>query len=236
MINRKYIIVISLVILLINLSTAQSRTWDYPVKPGTPEWAAFTTGQQMVDACQIPQEILEILTTQELVQICLDYPLFLNYRAFNDERVGIEILIENFNGLQELLKREDGTKELMTVYREFPVVSRASAKSMDRHLPYKLPYLEQLISNDQFMGKLNNNELLELRKTAVNKYEKKLENQDIYSLDNIMNSMYLGAVVLKKSGYKKDTAKSSKLDVFVKDYHNASSEIVTEVSKILSEQ
>ncbi|MDR0505675.1 MAG: hypothetical protein LBH32_02495 [Dysgonamonadaceae bacterium] len=36
--------------------------WDYPVKPGMKEWADFTTRRQMVDACQIPQNILNTLS------------------------------------------------------------------------------------------------------------------------------------------------------------------------------
>ena len=38
-------------------STA-SDAYDFPVKPGTKEWAAFTTHEEMVDACQIPESIL----------------------------------------------------------------------------------------------------------------------------------------------------------------------------------
>jgi carbonic anhydrase len=44
--------------------------WDYPVKPGSEEWAAFTTGLQMQKVCQIPENILEQLSTNELVVIC----------------------------------------------------------------------------------------------------------------------------------------------------------------------
>lgn len=40
-------------------SIAQTETWDYPVKPGTPEWQHFKTGQEMWNACQIPENVFK---------------------------------------------------------------------------------------------------------------------------------------------------------------------------------
>jgi len=37
----------------------ETPVWDYPVKPGMEEWRQFKTGQAMVEACQIPQEVKE---------------------------------------------------------------------------------------------------------------------------------------------------------------------------------
>lgn len=37
--------------------------WDYPIKPGTEEWTNFKSGQEMLNACQIPENILKNLST-----------------------------------------------------------------------------------------------------------------------------------------------------------------------------
>jgi len=105
--KNRYKVMIAVILCLFSyLITAQEpekkETWDYPVKPGSREWASFTTGKQMVDACQIPNHILKSLSTKELVEICFNYPLFLDYAAANDERKGISHMIEIFNGLNEL--------------------------------------------------------------------------------------------------------------------------------------
>jgi len=52
----------------------------------------------MQSACQIPDDVLPNLSTEELVQICMDYPLFGNFSAYNDELVGIKKVMDGFNG------------------------------------------------------------------------------------------------------------------------------------------
>ena len=44
----------------------------------------------MQSACQIPDDVLSNLSTEELVQICMDYPLFGNYLAYDNETFGIK--------------------------------------------------------------------------------------------------------------------------------------------------
>ena len=55
----------------------------YPIRPGTPEWEAFTSHEAMVRACQIPEGLLENLTTEKLIDAVLDYPLLGDMRLFN---------------------------------------------------------------------------------------------------------------------------------------------------------
>ena len=81
-------------------------TWDYPVKPGTPQWAAFTTKKEKVDACQIPDGVLNSLTTKELVEICLNYPLFGDIMFYDNLQDGFRNNVAiSFNGIRELLRR-----------------------------------------------------------------------------------------------------------------------------------
>lgn len=99
--------------------------YDYPVKPGSEQWAAFTSGQQMVDACQIPSDILSKLSTKALAETCLNYPLYFEYTAYNSER---DKVISGFNGLQELAKRSDGASALLGLYEKVSVVPNSLLK------------------------------------------------------------------------------------------------------------
>jgi len=49
--------------------------WDYPAKLCTEEWAQFSAFQEMIDACLIPEDVLSLLSTEELLDVCLQYPL-----------------------------------------------------------------------------------------------------------------------------------------------------------------
>ncbi|MDR3226686.1 MAG: hypothetical protein LBT56_03335 [Prevotellaceae bacterium] len=231
-------IVFILMILFSFALNAQEKTiiWDYPVKPGSEQWATFTTGQQMFEACQIPQNILNVISTKQLADICLNYPLFFEYIAFNNEREGIRLMIKNFNGLNELSKRENGVQELIKTYKDFPILSQIQdVSSIDYDTPYKLPFLELLLSDDLFLHKLSNNELVEFKKDVLNRYENKLKNMNVYSVHNIKKTILLGAIILDKVD---DAISSQQHDIiknYIENYNTADSNLLTEISKIISQ-
>lgn len=92
------------------------QTWDYPVKPGTEEWKKFQSNEEMVKACQIPESILQSLSTNELTDICLRYPLLYDVFAFNNTDEGLDKLFSDFNGIRELYKRKDASDNLIKRY------------------------------------------------------------------------------------------------------------------------
>lgn len=57
--------------------SSQTFSFDSITKPEV--WQSFQTLEEMQSACQIPDDVLPNLSTEELVQICMDYPLFGNY-------------------------------------------------------------------------------------------------------------------------------------------------------------
>ncbi|MCL1933189.1 MAG: hypothetical protein FWF53_05215 [Candidatus Azobacteroides sp.] len=90
--------------------------WDYPVKPGTEEWKNFHSNEEMVEACQIPEDILSSLSTKDLTEICLRYPLLNDVFAFNSLSKGADKLFNDFNGIRELFKRKEAPEELLRHY------------------------------------------------------------------------------------------------------------------------
>jgi len=214
------------------------KKWDYPVKPGSAQWAEFTTSRQMREACQIPQEILSALSTSELVEICLNYPLFIDYTASSDEREAVRFMIEKFNGLKELTQRSDAARELMAVYAKYPVIPKDKEKRTkeDHIMPLKLSFLELVLSTKEFVDKLSNQELVEMQKHVLDVYATKLEYLGSYSLYSMKKTLLLGAVVLQKQGSKSvDTEKIGVLEEFIKNYNRVDSSVLTETSKIISD-
>lgn len=54
------------------LANAQEKlVWDYPVKPGTEEWNQLSNHQEMIDICQIPIDILQNISTKDLLKYAL---------------------------------------------------------------------------------------------------------------------------------------------------------------------
>ena len=109
-------VVLSLVIVLCGVLTplsgyaADSKSsipYDYPVVPGTPEWNAMATTVEKIEACAVPRELLENMTTAALVETNVTYPLFLNVYAFNTLIEGFRHLALYFDGAEILRGRPD---------------------------------------------------------------------------------------------------------------------------------
>ena len=246
--KNEHIMKIKILLILFSLITgfvnAQPETekklpWDYPVKPGMEEWRQFKTGRQRFDACQIPQKVLESLKTDDLAEICMQYPLYIEYGFLNDERSSTRFIIENFNGLKELSRRKDGTKALINIYKDFPVLSEMlQESSKDFDAPIKIPFLELLLSDSVFVQQMDERLAFELEKTVLGKYLKKLENNHIYGFWNIKHTFLLGATVMD---YRNKYAHLPEVQEVIKryienfNYPEAYPELITEISKIISE-
>lgn len=211
------------------------KPYDFPIKPGSSKWESLSTGQEMVNVCQIPDSILYRLSTQALAQTCLNYPLFFQYTALNDERKAIDEIIREFNGLTELTIREDGLKELINLYKEIPVEKIAYLQTKREDVPYKTIYLELLLSNDKFIEKAKKTDLNDIKSIFLIKYNAKLKNQNIHSLYSIRKTLLLGAITT----FKLDSLSSGnkeKIKLFIDKYGVSNSNELTAISKIIIEQ
>ena len=47
----------------------------YPILPGTKEWESFKSKSEMMDACQIPSEIVVAMSTKALTLSVINHPL-----------------------------------------------------------------------------------------------------------------------------------------------------------------
>lgn len=129
--------------------TSQTFSFDSVTKPEI--WKTFQTLEEMQSACQIPDDVLPNLSTEELVQICMDYPLFGNFSAYNDELVGIKKVMDGFNGFTELKKRIDAAEKLLDLYENVNVATLNSDKeNIETYPNIKLGYLELILSSGEF--------------------------------------------------------------------------------------
>lgn len=76
----------------------------------------------MTEAAQIPEYILNQMSTEDLVEAMLIYPLRVDLITWNTYEQGFDAVSSYFNGLQELLIREDGAQKLLEKMQSIPVV------------------------------------------------------------------------------------------------------------------
>lgn len=125
--------------------------YEYPITPWkTPEiWKTFDSNVDMINACQIPEEVLAELTTPQLIVTCARYPLGGDCTAFNTRVQGFEFILDcyKFNGIRELLGREDLAEALVEYYKTVPASELTALPGEDPHniKGWELYYAEVLL-------------------------------------------------------------------------------------------
>jgi hypothetical protein len=156
--------------------------WDYPVKPGTPEWLQFTSVDEMYKAIQIPENILKKLDTESLVQVVINYPALPILLAFNSPQAGFDNLYSHFNGIQELFNRKDIGQFLLKKYESFSLSDFNPLWILEKQgeFVHKYYYIEILLAQPQVIKSLTTDEQRVFLKEVVKKFDEKQSRDDIF--------------------------------------------------------
>lgn len=163
----------------------------YPVKPGTPEWAALRSHDEMLNALQLPESVLQEISTWGLAQTCFKFPLWGDYSAQNNEALYIKNLPKSFNGLKELYSREDAPLVLLYEYRHLDFSKYSN--------PFEISFIELMIGSDTLISRFTNRQQLYMVSVAI---EKANEHRKYFNSSIGPNSYYIMANVMTHAGYK----------------------------------
>lgn len=170
---KKIIFSLFAIMLLFNITIAQDKnsTYDWPVKPGMPEWKELQTHDEMLAILQIQADILNGMTTKNLVETCLNYPLFPDIWAFNSYQEGIDKAIAGFNGFQELIKCKDAGKELLLRYQKINLADLDNKKTYNEQGDFimKICKLEVLLSQPIVLQNMSKSDRILLLKNLLDK-------------------------------------------------------------------
>lgn len=168
------------------------------------EWAKFTCLEEMIKACQIPDQIISNLSTQKLLEVCMQYPLVNNYIFYNDQFVGIDNVVKYFNGFTELFKRLDAAETVIDYYYNIDIDSVTSYKDKKLHKtgisPLEVDALELIMYSNYIPNLFSSNNIHKLE-LAVNKVRAgKLRNSEIFSTMSVSKSELLKFGILFNTG------------------------------------
>lgn len=96
------------------------------------KWNSYRNTDERLAALQIPQDVLNKISTDNLIDVCFDFPYLFDFYAYDNQYQGFECLKKEFNGFQELLTRPDVAKVLINRYRELP--SKVKTFSVLNHI------------------------------------------------------------------------------------------------------
>lgn len=116
------------------------------------EWEKLDTQEEMIAACQIPDKLLKKFSTDELLKLTEDYPMLGNIYVGDTMKDGFRYIVDSFNGLQELLARDDC---LDVVYKEYDKLTFPEYERID-YSEYKteeelVAYVNEILQNDEML-------------------------------------------------------------------------------------
>jgi hypothetical protein len=138
------------------------------------------------------------MTTEALVETCLDYPHFESFIFYEDSLGGMGTVVAGFNGLQELIHRKDAGSVLLRKYQEY------DPRGYDKNWPLAkqgryatlLGGLELLLGDYSILSNLRPDERRALLAVAVERSRAKLQDHDNYALLDVQKSAWLAGRVM----------------------------------------
>lgn len=164
------IIILSVVLTPQLLKGSSSRNNEHPIT-SNPEWKSMDRPQR-VKVSQIPEGILAGMPTEVLIDEVLRYPLRIDFLVFNTYRAGFNRVLVDFNGLQELVEREDVGVKLLEKYREFELGHEETL--------IDLMLIELLLNQPEIRSNTDPAVLKEIEIEAQNMHERKKHFKDLY--------------------------------------------------------
>lgn len=167
--------------------------YEYPIVLGTEEWAALRNNARKIDACRVPDELIEKMSTDALLETYLTHPLAANIFAFNTYNGGFNTLKNEYHmGLDELLQREDLADAILKSYSKIDVCTNkvpdggaALEKFFNAHQEevddmWRMSLLEVLAAEANLAGPNQSSGNGSLKRLLEEKYSEKMENADFY--------------------------------------------------------
>ncbi len=169
--------------------------YTYPMTPYKEEWVQLDILERR-ESCNMPQELVDMLTTEELVNAALDYPLKMDYIGFSSPEKGLEHLKGSSNVYRELFEREDIIENLLKAYRELQVdydllVSETVSNPWEKSGYAKELILQLLIGCDEIFDQLTEAQMEELLTIVDERYAAKQGTGDDFTMAWSRNNPFL---------------------------------------------
>jgi hypothetical protein len=169
-------------------------SYNYPIYPGTKEWADLKTGQEMLDACQIPVTILKKMTTQAVIQAIWEHPLLLEVLNRYQYQMDFESIFFQNNAYKELSERTDAGVSLLNRLELCDYLIPNAEKEPK--------VLEILMSQTLFLSQLNQDELKTLIEITLKNDELRQEDASLTNDSFRATAWLLIGRILFVAGYE----------------------------------
>lgn len=175
--------------------------YQFPLRPGRPEWSLLTTFDEMLAATQVPADVLDSISTEGLLDTIIASPLlYVVSRAYGNLQMGFERATDSFNALSALLGRPDAGRVLLDRYRALDASAVSTAMPLDAlgALDATISNVEMLLARPEILDGLDDAERAEIVAQGISKALAKGEHPDIYGFQGRATSAFAVGHALRK--------------------------------------
>ncbi|MFD1616357.1 hypothetical protein [Gelatiniphilus marinus] len=170
-----------------------SDIFKYPVQPGTDAWEAFEDIEEIKDALQIPNAVLNDISDEGLVETCFNHPLVSSLLVYNNLLHGYKFIFDDFNGMQKLNQKPESAALLLARYKRMYPSCFLDGGFTD------LIFTDITVSQPVFLNRLTTTEKKQLMELALGKYVTMSNNSFLDS--NLQTVTYLMARIMVEDNY-----------------------------------
>ena len=176
-----------------------SDTYKYPLTPGTDEWKNYEGNIR--EALQIPNDVLETISTEGLLESLLKHPYFPDYFLYDSRQLGFDHLSYWSPGIEVLLKRPDFFSVILDRYQKMDLDCEAFYPPFFSDVfQYSFPSVEIFIAQDELIDNLDSTQIHLLFETVREVNLLKIDKVTLFWM-GAMESTALMAKILLKVNY-----------------------------------
>lgn len=173
--NRKSNSCFFLLLILICFGNIRGQTYEYPV-PQHGDHLKALSAEERHQLFQIPEALLPTLSTKELIRLYEENDQFCGLiYAYNNKQDGFNRIYGLFNGLRELMERDDLAESALAYYQKMDPYALVPSEASDpwkRGLFFsKFDYIELLLSQETLLDQLSGEESMILLKEFLKKHD-----------------------------------------------------------------
>lgn len=186
-----------------------THVYTYPLKAGTDEWQSLSV-QERHARMQLSDILLGSMRTEDLIEVCLEYPFTLDLFAFNDFQTGFKALYNNFNGFRELLSRDDLAEPFLLFldvnWQKADLMKGKESIEIGMYTLLSVVF-KYMLAQDAVINQMNRSQIRRMLDTCIRNNEIELSDTEIWSGINQEATWYVYIKVIHNMGgfpYKDD--------------------------------
>lgn len=206
---KKIVIILSTVIFTINAFCQVNNTFSYDEIMKSEEWKSCLNTLERMEMLQIPSDFANSISTEQIVDLCLEYPYILETWFSKDYQEAFNKLVSSNNAFQELFNRDDAIEKLLIADNNIISLQDSFPQLINREkgrLFLKTFTLNMLLNHEKILNKLNDSQERSLISSFNKKAEMSLQPDGLFSGRNripiivFLNKKSPSEAILSESG------------------------------------